>query len=128
MVVAPEAATPARRAAVGGTVAGLALTKLMEKRLGFLGQPYERDEAGKFGRLAKGLAAAGAAVVGLAGKRSRTAAVAGGALLLAGELSLRFSVYKAGFQSAKNPLYTVVPQRERAERRNGKASTAYARP
>ena len=58
---------------------------------------------------------AGAAVLGSAGRRSRLAAVAGGALVLAGEVAVRGSVFKAGFQSARDPKYTVVPQRERAQ-------------
>jgi hypothetical protein len=37
----------------------------------------------------------------------------GGSLVLAGELALRWSVFKAGFQSAQDPRYTVIPQRER---------------
>ena len=34
-----------------------------------------------------------------------------------GELALRWSVFKAGFQSARDPRYTVVPQNERKRRR-----------
>jgi hypothetical protein len=56
----------------------------------------------------------------LKGKRSRTAAVTGSALVLAGELALRWSVFKAGFQSARDPRYTVLPQKERlANERKG---------
>jgi hypothetical protein len=60
---------------------------------------------------------AGAAVLAWRGRRSRAASVAGSALVLGGELALRWSVFKAGFQSARDPRYTVVPQRERANRR-----------
>ena len=41
------------------------------------------------------------------------AAVAGGSLVLAGECALRWSVFRAGFQSARDPRYVVAPQRER---------------
>jgi hypothetical protein len=34
-------------------------------------------------------------------------------MICAGELCLRWSVFKAGFQSARDPKYTVKPQRER---------------
>jgi hypothetical protein len=37
--------------------------------------------------------------------------------MLAGSLALRWSVFRAGFQSARDPRYTVVPQRERKLRR-----------
>ena len=57
------------------------------------------------------------------GGRSRAAAVAGGGLILAGELALRWSIYKAGFQSARAPKYTVVPQKARKAQR-GAATTA----
>ena len=33
--------------------------------------------------------------------------------MLAGEVALRWSVFKAGFQSARDPKYVVLPQRER---------------
>ena len=49
-----------------------------------------------------------------AGRSSRLAAAFGGSLILAGEAALRWSVFKAGFQSARDPKYTVIPQRERA--------------
>jgi formate-dependent nitrite reductase membrane component NrfD len=106
-------AGPARRLAILGSAGVLGVKEVMQRRLGFVGEVYEKDEAGRYGRLAKGLTAAGAGVLALGGKRSRAAAVTGSALVLAGELSLRWSVFKAGFQSARDPRYTVIPQRER---------------
>jgi hypothetical protein len=85
----------------------------MQHRLGFVGEVYKKEEAGAFGRIAKLCTGAGAAVLASAGKRSRAAAVAGGALVLSGELALRWSVFRAGFQSARDPRYVVAPQRER---------------
>ena len=41
------------------------------------------------------------------------AAIAAGVLLSAGALSIRWSVFKAGFQSAADPKYVVGPQRAR---------------
>jgi formate-dependent nitrite reductase membrane component NrfD len=113
------AAGPARRAAVAGVAAELGLMQLMEKRLGFVGEVYKQGEAGRAARVSKALTAAGALLLALRGKRSRTAAVTGGALVLAGELALRWSVFKAGFQSARDPRYTVVPQRERLTHKKG---------
>jgi len=114
IVVPPRDAGPARRMAVGGAIVENVVMKAMEKRLGMLGEPYRQSEAGKYGKLAKACSLGGAAVIGLGGRRSRLAAVAGGTLLLAGEAALRWSVFKAGFQSARDPKYTVIPQRERA--------------
>jgi hypothetical protein len=47
---------------------------------------------------------------------SRRAPRAGGALIAAGALAARWSVYKAGFASAADPKYVVEPQRARIAR------------
>jgi hypothetical protein len=113
----PEAAGPARRLALAGAVGELANVWAMEKRLGELvGEPYRQGESGRFGQAAKGLTIAGGAVLAVAGRR-RAGAVLGGALLLAGGACERWSVFKAGFASARDPKYTVVPQRKRVEAR-----------
>ena len=122
VVTPPEHARPARRTAVAGVLGGLALRRGMERKLGFVGEVYRQGEAGRFGRLATGLSIAGAAVIAAKGGRSRAAAVAGGALVLAGELALRFAVFKAGFQSARDPRYTVLPQKERLGKQKGVSS------
>jgi formate-dependent nitrite reductase membrane component NrfD len=121
LLLPPAEAGPARRLAVGGAVGELFWTQLMEKRLGFVGEVYKQGESGKAARVAKACTALGAGLLAWKGGRSRAAAVAGSALVLAGGAAMRWSVYKAGFQSARDPRYTVVPQRERAERR-GSAS------
>ena len=104
---------PARRLAVAGAAAELGLMAAMQRRLGFVGDVYEQGAAGKLGRASKILTTTGAAVLAARGRRSRGAAVAGSALVLAGELALRWSVFRAGFQSARDPRYTVIPQQER---------------
>jgi Polysulphide reductase, NrfD len=112
----PEEAGPARRLAIASVAGELALKRAIEKRLGFVGEVYEQGQAGTFGRIAKACAATGAAVLAARGKRSRAALAGGSALVLAGELALRWSVFRAGFQSARDPRYTVIPQRERRSR------------
>ena len=113
VAVPREHAGPARRLAVGGAIVENVVMTAMEKRLGMLGEPYHQEEAGRYAKLARACSLGGAALIGVAGRRSRIAAAAGGALLLAGEAALRWSVFKAGFQSARDPKYTVAPQRER---------------
>jgi formate-dependent nitrite reductase membrane component NrfD len=110
---AGDEAGPARRLAILGAAGALGLKDVMQRRLGFVGEVYEQGEAGRYGRVSKGLTATGAALLAAKGRRSRAAAVAGSTLVLAGELALRWSVFKAGFQSARDPRYTVIPQRER---------------
>jgi formate-dependent nitrite reductase membrane component NrfD len=109
-------AGPARRAAVLGAAAeGLAM-RAMRRRLGFVGEVYDQGAAGRNARIARACTTAGAGLLAVAGRRP-AAAKTGGLLMLAGGLALRFSVYKAGFQSARDPRYTVVPQRERLHTR-----------
>jgi hypothetical protein len=113
-------AGPARRLALGGTVLEILAVEVMKHRLGdFLAEPYEREEAGRFDKLSKTLSGLGATVMGLAGRQRRSAAALGGALILAGSALERWSVFRAGFQSARDPKYTVMPQRERLSSRDG---------
>jgi hypothetical protein len=116
LFVPPEAAGPARRLAVGGVGATLGLTEAMKHRLGLGGEVYGKEASGKLARISQVCGAAGAALLAARGRRSRTAAVAGSTLILAGELALRWSVFRAGFQSARDPKYVVIPQRERRAR------------
>jgi hypothetical protein len=109
-----EYAGPARRLAVGGALLEFGASQAMKRRLGgFLAEPYEEGEAARYDKLAKTLSGVGAAITGLAGRRRRSTAVAGGVLILAGAALERWSVFKAGFQSARDPKYTVRTQRER---------------
>ena len=117
-LLTPTAANgPARRLCVGGAVAELAATELMQRRLGELGRPYREGEPGRAARLARGLTASGAALVALSGRRRLPAAVGSGALL-AGAMSMRWSVFRAGFASATDPAFTVGPQRSRLDSGN----------
>jgi Polysulfide reductase len=118
IAVPPAEGAPARRLAIGGALVENALMVAMEKRLGMLGEPYKQDEAGRYAKLAKACTLGGAGLLALAGRRSRLASIAGGALVLGGEAALRWSVFKAGFQSARDPKYTVIPQRRRLEERS----------
>ena len=115
-----EEAGPARRLAVGGALLEIGTVEVMKRRLGdFLAEPYKGGEPGRFDKLAKALSGLGAAVTAFAGHKQRMAAVAGGALILAGAAFERWSVFRAGFLSAGDPKYTVMPQRERLREREG---------
>jgi formate-dependent nitrite reductase membrane component NrfD len=109
-------AAPARRAAVLGAVAEGMIMRAMRRRLGFVGEVYDHGAAGKNARIARACTTVGAGLLALAGGRP-VAARTGGLLVVAGGLALRFSVFKAGFQSARDPRYTVVPQKERLRAR-----------
>jgi hypothetical protein len=117
MIVPPPNAGPARRLAVAGTAATLAAGEMMEKHLGMLGEPYSQGLPGALNKAAKLLTGAGSVVLAARGRRSRGAAAAGGAAILAGEMALRWAVFRAGYASARDPKYTVLPQRERADKK-----------
>ena len=121
--VRPENAGPARRVAVAGVLAEGALMQAMELRLGKVGEVYHQGAAGKLSWAAKGLSVAGAALLAKRGRKSRASAVVGGALVCAGELCLRWAVFKAGIQSARDPKYVIESQRLRIERNGTKATT-----
>ena len=66
-------------------------------------------------RVAEGLAVGGLAGA-LLGRRSRALSALSGASLLAASALTRFGIFEAGLASARDPKYTIVPQRQ-AERR-----------
>ena len=91
--------------------------EVMQHRIGrLLAEPYKRGLSGRLTRASKLCVAAGAGLLAWRGRQSRTAAVGGSALVLTGEMLLRWGVFKAGFASARDPKYTVIPQRARTER------------
>ncbi|MGH8863003.1 MAG: NrfD/PsrC family molybdoenzyme membrane anchor subunit, partial [Jatrophihabitantaceae bacterium] len=49
------------------------------------------------------------------GGRSRVASALAGTALLAGSACTRFAIFEAGQASARDPQYTVVPQRRRLD-------------
>lgn len=116
MLAAPVAeAGPARRLAVAGAVLELAAEQRMESSLGLAAEPLHQGRAGVLMRASKALTVAGAAGTWLA-SRNRVSAVAAGTALLAGSALGRFAIFEAGQASARDPKYTVVPQRERRDR------------
>jgi DMSO reductase anchor subunit len=116
IVTAPTEAGPARRLAVIGVTLEVASVLRLENRLGLLVEPYEAGRAGTYAKLAKGLSAAGAALIAIKGRR-REVAVPAGTMVLAGSAFERWAIFKAGVQSALDPKYTVEPQRARLEAR-----------
>ena len=116
MLATPVAqAGPARRLALGGAVVETLAEVRMERSMGLTAEPLHQGKAGRLMRAARLLTLGGAAGSLLAG-RSRVVAAASGVALLAGSLCTRLGVFEAGQQSARDPRYTVVPQRERVDR------------
>jgi hypothetical protein len=130
MLTKPANAGPARRLALGAALLEVGGKELLERSLGDQGEPYKQGAAGKFSHLARGCIGGGWALLATRGGRSRGAAVAAGALMNAGALAARWSIFKAGFIGASDPKYVIGPQRAEIEsgRRSGAARKQAAAP
>lgn len=117
LALAPVSETgPARRLAVGGALLELLAEHRMERSMGITAEPLRAGAAGRLMRAAQVCTAAGAFGALVLGRRSRVAAAASGMALLAGSAGTRFGIFEAGQASARDPRYTIVPQRERLDR------------
>jgi len=112
---------PARRAAVAGAALDLAATHAVEHRLGLQSEAYQLPKPARLLKAARVLTAAGAAGAVLS-RRSRVLSAVSGLALVAGSACTRFGIYHGGVESAKDPRYTVVPQRERLDARRAAAA------
>ena len=123
----PADAEPARNLAVlGATVELIAKRRLIRRLAGSdgpgsegpgsgglsLAEPYEAGTTGAVLRLAEFLTA-GALAGAVLGRRSRAVSVLAGASLVAASAMTRFGIFEAGLASARDPKYTIVPQRRR---------------
>ena len=105
---------PARRLAVGGALLEAAVEQHMERAMGLTAEPLHQGLAGRLLRASKALTLAGTVGALLSG-RSRLGTALSGAALMAGSACLRFGVFEAGQESARDPRYVVVPQRARVQ-------------
>ncbi|MGW1060079.1 NrfD/PsrC family molybdoenzyme membrane anchor subunit [Micromonospora rubida] len=123
LLAAPrDQAGPARRMAVAGAALELWGSHRVEHRLGLLSEPYRTGTPGRLLRAGRVLTAAGVAGA-LVGRRSRVLSGLSGAALLAASVATRFGIFHGGVASARDPKYTVVPQRERLRRREAERPT-----
>ncbi|MGC4877861.1 NrfD/PsrC family molybdoenzyme membrane anchor subunit [Micromonospora sp. DT43] len=112
----PAQAGPARRMAVAGAALELFGAHRVETRLGLLSEPYRSGRPGRLLRAGRLLTVAGVAGA-LLGRRSRAAGAMSGAALLGASVATRFGIFYGGVASARDPRYTMVPQRERVNAR-----------
>jgi len=116
LTLPPEAARPARTLATLGAPAELAAKRLLLRRLGDIAEPYEAGRPGRLLRAAELLTVGGLAGAVL-GRRNRAVSALAGASLLAASALTRFGVFEAGLVTARDPKYTIVPQRRRRDLR-----------
>ncbi|GGN57244.1 polysulfide reductase [Streptomyces albiflavescens] len=127
LVVGPTCENaPARWAGGLAALAETAVTEAAERRLGTVAETYREGRAGVLLRTARALTVAGALGGAVLGGRCRAGAALSGLALLTGSACTRFGIFAAGIASAEDPRYTVVPQRERVERRQQGAGASGA--
>jgi formate-dependent nitrite reductase membrane component NrfD len=114
-------ALPAANLAVLGAATELLAEHLMERRLGMVAGALREGTAGGRLKAAKALTAAGAFGAATIGRRTRAGGALSGAALLAGSALTRFGLFEGGMASARDPRYTVEPQRERRRATAGSA-------
>jgi len=103
---------PVRRMAVLGAALELSGAHRIETTKGLLSEPYATGRAGRLLRTGRALTAAAVAGAVL-GKRSRVVSALSGLALLAASAITRFGIFEGGMASARDPRYTVVPQKAR---------------
>lgn len=113
-----EQSGPARNLAVFGATADLIAKSLLLRRLGRTAQPYETGRAGNLMSAAEVLTVSGLSAAALGGRNRVVAALAGTALVASSAFT-RFGVFFAGVESARDPKYTITPQRERLRTESG---------
>ncbi|MEV4766983.1 NrfD/PsrC family molybdoenzyme membrane anchor subunit [Micromonospora chokoriensis] len=114
LIAAPAAQTaPLRRLAVVAATIKYLGGRRMEQ-LGLTGEPYRQGRSGRLVRAGDVLLGVGT-VAALFSRRSRVLSAISGAALVASSVATRFGVFEAGRMSARDPKYTVVPQRERLD-------------
>jgi len=124
MVTTPVAeAGPARRLAVLGVLGDLAAMKLMARRMDpVAAEPLHHGNPGRMLRWSERLVIAGGLGTLLSGRHRGIAAVSGLALMTASALT-RFGVFEAGLESARDPRYTIEPQKRRLAARRAAGIT-----
>jgi hypothetical protein len=113
LLAAPLAESgPARNFALAGLAAETVALERMRRRMGMAAEPYQTGRGGAYLLASQALSAAGAGAA-LLGRRSRAVSGAAGAALIAASAATRWGIFHAGLASARDPKYTIVPQRER---------------
>ncbi len=106
---------PASRLALVGAALEGAAELSLERRTDIAAEPYQEGDGGRLLRSAR-LATVSGAVIALAARRSRIAALASAALLTTGGIFAKVAVLRAGVASAKDPKYVVQTQQSRSPR------------
>jgi hypothetical protein len=119
----PGESQPARALALFGVGTEAIAFERMTRRAGLAAEPYRSGRGGAYIRAGQALSVLGmaGALAGwpgaTGGKRGRVISALAGGSLLAASAATRWGIFHAGLASARDPRYTVVPQRERLRSR-----------
>jgi hypothetical protein len=119
LLVPLDQSGPALRMAVAGAVLELAGVEKIVRSHGLVAEPYEKGRPGRLMKTARALTLTGLGT-SIVGRRSRLVRAVAGAAFIAGSVTLRFGIFEAGLASARDPKYTVVPQRERLRQKEAR--------
>lgn len=124
MITTPiDEAGPARGLALIGAAGDLTATTVMERRMDpIAAEPLHQGRPGTMLKISKALTVAGGLGTLFAG-RHRAVAAGSGLVLMAASALTRFGVLEAGIESAKDPRYTVEPQKNRLAARRADGVT-----
>jgi hypothetical protein len=124
MITTPVAETgPARTFAVIGAIVKVGASEVMKRRMDpTVAETLHHGSAGRMLKASEILTVAGGLSALLAGKH-RAIGVGSGACLLAASALTRFGIFEAGIHSAKDPKYTIEPQKRRLAARRAAGIT-----
>lgn len=119
----PDETGPVRALAAFAALSDVASTVIMESQMDpIAAEPLHEGSAGAMLRWSERLAVAGGLGAAVFGHHRVGAALSGLALMTASALT-RFGVFEAGMESARDPRYTIEPQRRRLEARRAAGET-----
>ncbi len=116
LLVPCDQAAPARRMALAGAAVEVVAAETILKK-GLVAEPYRIGRPGRLMKVARNATTVASAITVLAGRRSRLLSAVAGATYVGASLATRFGIFEAGLESARDPKYVVVPQRERMRAR-----------
>lgn len=112
---------PALALALVGAGVETAAAHRLEGSIGLAAEAYQAPPARQLIRASRALTALGVATGVLSrrirGRPARLSTAVSGTALLAASAATRFGIFRAGMVSARDPRFTVTPQRRRADER-----------
>jgi hypothetical protein len=108
-------------ALMGAAVEIVAAETILSQR-GLAAEPYETGRPGRLMQVAKVATTVASVATLVGGRRSRVLSALAGATYISASVATRFGIFEAGLASARDPKYTVVPQRERLRQRQGESA------